>query len=221
MKLFNRILPIVFILNFATCFSQNDFMNTDINKIKKLNRDSIIQLGFSMVQKTAGSNITLKSFDKITVFANKKSVIVSFFNPIKYVPSNSVYYYDISVDIIQKTSSYGPVSNPREYGSGKQNISFFVPTAESEKKILFVINAVNKNESAIAGNKKSFLEKMDGSMIIRDYPDYYEIERVSEYNESWYKINKISGKIVDEGHAELIPPPKDENNKDEFIEIKK
>lgn len=43
-------------------------------------------------------------------------------------------------------------------------------------------------------------------MRILEKEDHYNISVVSETQESWYKIKKVTGEMFDEGHAHLEPP---------------
>jgi hypothetical protein len=53
-------------------------------------------------------------------------------------------------------------------------------------------------------------------MTIHEYKSYYNITVVSEFQESTYKIEKITGKLYDAEHAHVAPPPfeKEDNLKE-------
>lgn len=215
------LLFVLFVFTSVLGITQNDSVDKPVQDILKLERDSIIRLGFSSIQPLLGENATIDQFDKIVVSANKKSVWVSFLYPIKYIPLYSVNYYDISVDIVGKQIVYGPLSNPLDYLPSQQNISFCVPSADSEKNIQFVINAINKKASlTVEQNKKTFIENLNGTLTIRENKNYFAIESISETVEALYKIDKGSGKIYDEQYNPLVPPPEDENMEDKLKEIK-
>lgn len=182
-------------------------------------RDSIITIGFQMIKEIIDSNMSIQSFDKILVFRNSSSTIVSFTNPVKYIPFNSSYYYDISVDIVSGLISYGALSNPKTYVSQDDKIYFYKPDLEADKNTQFVIDVINKNEGTkIIETRQNFAGNIDGSLIIYEEQNYFAIERISEYQESFYKINKQTGEVYDEEHNELSIPPIDDV--DPLIEIR-
>lgn len=161
--------------------------------------------------------IDKNDFDQITVVANDETIRVILTNPIKYIPYNAEFYYDVTVDIIQESIWYDVYSNPSDY-SGTHSTPFFKSTPESEQIIQLVIDSINQPHGLSAGeDRKSFLSNLDGYILIRDREDHYSIQVTSTYQESWYKINKSAGEIYDGGHAHLEPPPDDEN--DPFVEI--
>ncbi len=193
-------------------------MNPDIEKIKQLGRDHMIRMGLDRVKEHMDANIDINAFDRITVMANTTNIRVEFSNPIKFAPSNSSHFYDITVDIIDEGISYDIFSNPADFESELMDYPFFVMTVEADKHIQFVINALNGE--GIKEDRKTFGQDMEGYLLIRDHAGYYQIERNSKYQESWYKIDKVSGEIYDAGHAHLEPYPDEEEKADEFVEIK-
>ncbi|MGB4775531.1 MAG: hypothetical protein WBP45_10185 [Daejeonella sp.] len=225
MKILKSLLLIALLMTSSTGFSQDSLMRTEVERIKQLGRDSIIKLGLQMVQESFRFNkrITINNFDKITVLANKTSVKVLFSNPIRYVPLNSTYLYDVDVNITGEGLTYESSSNPKGRNYNDDLIPFFLSTKGSEKNTQFVIEALNKDEdepSTNFKNKKDLIKKLDGSLIIRENKTYYDIERISKYQESFYKIDKKSGKIYDENHNHLIPAPQDEDDHDPLQEYK-
>jgi hypothetical protein len=156
-------------------------------------------------------------FDKTVVLTDEKTIRVELINPIKYIPYNSEFFYDITIDIVTGAMWYDVYGNPSDHNGGLHT-PFFTPTAESENIIQFVIDAINKDAGLSAGeSKKSFLENFEGDLIIRDRKDYYAIRRISTYQESWYKIYKKTGEVTDGGHAHLEPSPDIDENP--FTEI--
>lgn len=213
MKIFKILLIIPFILNSYIMFSQNQNINKKVEKIKSSGRDSIIKSALKII----GEDIDLNNF-MVEVKANKSSVIVSFHIPIIYVPLNSVYCYDFGADLITESSWSNIVSNPEGFGINKIDISYYTPTSESQKNIQFVINAINNSDEIGSVDIQYF--DIEDCMIIRDNPEFYDIKMLSTHQESFYKIDKESGKIYDSRHAHLIPPPVDEDNNDTYEEIK-
>lgn len=168
--------------------SQEKTVNEDINELKQLDKDSLIKLALSYMDKS----IDITQY-KIKVLANESDIIVSFRIPVKYIPYNSEYFYDASVDIGNDFISYANYSNPEDYQ--RNTVSFYTPTQKHQKNIKFVVNAIkeSKNENILPIN---ITERTD-DLIIREKPDYYEIEYVSEKYEQTYKINRVSGEIYD------------------------
>lgn len=197
-------------LNVPICFSQNQEINNEIDNAKRLGKDSIVQIALQLINK----KIDINNY-KVKVMANSTNVFVSFYTPIKYVPSKSVFYYSAGVNITEKTIVYSPVSNPSDYTYSKKNISFYRPTEKARKSIEFVVNAVNKSNEVGSIDIQTF----DDNMIIREKRKYYDIIIISTYQESSYKIDKISGKIYDAQHAHLELLPVEEDD-DLFEEIK-
>lgn len=88
MNIFKYLLLIHLFLNFTYCYAQNIEMEKTIEELKLLRRDSIIKL----IDKDI--DIELCNY-AIKIIANNKRVFVSFLIPVKYIPQNSEYYYDI------------------------------------------------------------------------------------------------------------------------------
>lgn len=190
------------------------FENTnDVEKTKELGRDSIVQLALNLLDKS----FQIQNYE-IKVLANKTSVVVSFFIPIKYVPNKSEYFYDAYVDITESFISYDNYSNPRDYFTDQ--VSFYKPTQEHQKNIKFVLDAIQKN-----GGEKGIpaidLKNISNNLIIREKSSHFDIEFVSETYDLMYKIKKGSGKITGLITGYLEPQPVIEGEEiDEFQEIK-
>lgn len=210
MKIFKTICFLSLVLNYNISYSQDLKMNKEVEEIIALGKDSIIQLALELMD----DNVEIQNFSKIRVMTNGKTVYVSFLNPIKYLPMNSVFYSDFGVDLIKKVVSHGSISNGNV--DTVQEIPLYNETKEAKKNIQFVIDAINKSEETGSIDPTTFEDNME----IREYETYFSIQVVSEYQESSYKIEKKSGKIDDAQHAHIEPKPlfEDENNPI-FIEI--
>jgi len=193
-------------------FSQNTDMIKKVEKLKKRGRDSIIKIALEKIDETICLNDYI-----IRVKANKTSVVVSFHIPVVYIPMNSVYYYDFGLDLIEGSSWSGIISNPRDYGTDQDDIPNYSSSEKTQKHIQFVLDAINQSDEIGSINIEDF--SFDDSMIIRDQIEYYEITMLSTYQESFYKIDKETGKVYDAGHAHLIPAPDFEEDDDPFEEI--
>ena len=203
-------LIIQFILINSNCFSQNIKMNKEVEEIVAQGKDSIVQLALKLID----GDVSVDNFTKIIVRASSKEVYVSLLTPIKYLPINSAFYFDVEVALIEKSTSYHDYSNPKGFNEDKMDLPFYKQTEEGKKNIQFVIEAIKKSAPFD-------VSKFEESMIIRDDTDFYDINVESDYYHSWYKIEKLTGKIFDEGHAHFEQPPtSDAGHQEIFIEIK-
>jgi hypothetical protein len=186
-------------------------MNQAAEEIIVLGKDSIVQLALELIDE----EVEVENFSQIKIMTDGRTVYVLFRNPIKYLPLNSVYYFDFNVEVIDKVVTYGPVSNG--VFEPEKKVPVFKETKEIKGNIQFVMDAINKSDEVGSINTDNFEDEME----IREYESYYSILIVSEFQESSYKIEKKSGKIYDSEHAHLLPPPVfEEENKYEFKELK-
>jgi hypothetical protein len=191
-------------------FSQDIKMNKEVEEIIALGKDSIVQLALNIINKEVG----VESFSKITVTTNGKQIYVLFSNSIIYLPLNTVFYTDMGVSLLKNQSFYSPVANP--YGYNQDPVPFYKHTEEENRVIQFVLEAINKSDEI---GDIDDIENIEGGMIIRENENYYDILAVSEDQESSYKIEKISGRIYDAGHAHLLNEPFSDENEPIFKEV--
>lgn len=210
MKYFKISLIFLLIINHTICFSQEVKMSKEVEKILQLGKDSIIQLGLKLIDK----EVSLESFSQIKITTNGEEVFVLYKNPIKYLPIKSKFYFDIGVRILASTTSINSVSNPVNYPD-KTIIPFYTQTKKMKKSIQFVIESINKSSGT---DSPLDITNFEDEMIIRENENYYDILVLSKYQESSYKIEKVSGKIYDDQHAHLEPPP-DGLNEKAIIEV--
>ncbi len=168
--------------------SQDNLQNKNVEELKEMGKDSLIKLALSYMD----NSIDASQYN-IRVLSNETEVIVSFRIPIKYIPYNSEYFYDASVDLSNDFISYANYSNPEDYQSN--TVAFYTPRREHKKNIEFIVNAINKseNKNIVPVN----LSDLKDDLIIREKPDHYNVEYVSDNFDQAYKINKVSGKIYD------------------------
>jgi len=185
-------------------------MDKEVEEIVQLGKDSIVQLAL----KSMDNNVGIQNFSKINVTTNGKDVFVSLRNPIKYLPIETGFYFDVEISVIEKTVSYGPVVNGI-MDSKKDAIPFYSKTTEINQHIQFVIESINR--SAAVGSID--IANFEDDMTIREHENYYDIIVVSAFQESSYKVEKTSGKIFDAEHAHLSPSPFENQNKDVRKEI--
>jgi len=210
MKIFYTFILCNLIMNYTTCFSQDTKMNKEVAEIILLGKDSIVQLALELIDEKVG----VQNFSKIKVMTDGEIVYVSFLNPIKYLPMNSVFYFDFGVDLLKEVTTYGPVSNGI-FESNKK-ISPYIQTKETNSNIQFVIEAIDKSDEIGSIDTAN----LEDDITIRECENYYSIIVVSEFQESSYKIKKVSGEIYDSEHAHLVPLPIfGDENKHEFKEI--
>ena len=181
-------------------------MTKEVDEIIILGKDSIVQLALNLVDDSVG----VQNFSRVSVMTNGSKVYVSLRNPVKFLPMNTCFYFDLSIELIEKTISYGSVVNSVEEGS---STTFFRKTPESTKHVQFVVDVINKSEEIGSFD----LETFDDDMIIREFETYYVINVYSDHQESSYKIDKLSAKIYDVEHAHFKSLALEDEN--EMIEI--
>lgn len=207
MKIISSLILILFMQTASVCHSQQTHQNSpkmskEVTEILKLGEDAIVKLALKSIEGT----ISLENFTSATILSNGEEVYVSFRNQYKYLPINTIYYFDVGVNITTQTTYKNSVANPYNY-STERTIPYFNLTEDIKKHIDFVKQAI--------GNLDGFEE----DMIIRENEDFYDIEVVSDTQESSYKIKKDTGEIYDEFHAHLEPMPFDVDDSKEFKEV--
>lgn len=207
MKIITSLIFILFMQITPVCSAQqsqekNSKMSKEVTKLIKMGEDAIVSLALNSI----GGNVSLDNFTSATVLSNGEEVYVSFRNQYKYLPINTIYYFEVGVNITTQTTYKNSVANPYDFTS-ERTIPYFNLTEDIKKHIDFVKQAI--------GN----LEGFEDEMVIRENEDYYAIEVVSESQESSYKIKKRTGEIYDEFHAHLEPIPFDVDDSEDFKEI--
>ncbi|MFW5872812.1 MAG: hypothetical protein ACOCVN_02385 [bacterium] len=172
-------------------------MTKEVEKIIRLGKDRIIQLALELVDE----DIDPGYFAQVKIKANSKEVMVSFLHPIKFLPRNSVFCYNIFVSLIGERVYYDIFSNPS--GSLQTKAPIFRLEGENKEKFQFVVDAINKSPDV--GSLK--VENYDADMRIREEDDHYDIIVTSKHQKSFYKIKKHTGTLYDDGHSHLIPMP--------------
>ncbi len=185
-------------------------MNKEVQDLIQQGKDSIVQSALKLV----GGGVTMDHFTKIVVQASKKEIYVSLLNPIKYLPKNSAFYTDIEAILIEKGTTCREYSNPKVNNSDIMDLPFYKETEEGRKHIHFVFESIKSGAPFD-------ISKFDGSMIIRDETNFFDINVESEYYHSWYKLDKLTGGLFDKGHAHFLEPPSSNaDNREILIEIK-
>ncbi|WP_299320817.1 hypothetical protein [uncultured Maribacter sp.] len=207
MKIITSLIFILFMQIAPVCSAQqsqekNSKMSKEVTKLIEIGEDTIVSLALNSI----GGNVSLDNFTSATVLSNGEEVYVSFRNQYKYLPINTIYYFEVGVNITTQTTYKNSVANPYDFTS-ERTIPYFNLTEDIKKHIDFVKQAI--------GNLDGFVD----DIIIRENEDFYDIEVVSELQESSYKIRKETGEIYDEFHAYLEPIPFDVDNTNEFKEV--
>jgi hypothetical protein len=211
MKILYILFSVLIVFNHTNSFSQDNTMNKEVEEITKLGKDSIVKLALNLIDE----KVPMENFTKIVVMASGEEIYVSFNMNIIYLPMNSVFYTSVDVRIIEKYAHYSTTSNPIDYKYDQKNIPFYKETEEARINIQFIIDAINKSNEIGSFERTNFEDYMQ----IREKDDYYDISVGSEFQASWYKIEKVTGRIYDSGHEHSEPPPVMEDD-DLFIEIK-
>ncbi|WP_422858244.1 hypothetical protein ACOKFD_12585 [Flagellimonas sp. S174] len=184
-------------------------MDKEVKEIINLGKDSIVQLALELIDE----EVSTQNFTKINVMTNGEEVYVSLRNPIKYLPIKSIFNFDIGISILAKTVVYNPISNG--VFDDEHKAPFYERTNEIDKNIEFVIESINKSTEVGSINTIDF----DDDMIIQEHKNHYDVSLISKFQESSYKIEKLSGKIYDAQHAHLVPSPLEGQQKDKWKEI--
>lgn len=165
-------------------------------KTKALGRDSIIKLA---TQSVNDNSEVIINDDKIlkSVWYNKISVKVEFkiFYPIVYLPYNTEYFYETTVNVIgSKVIGKGGTTISNISNKNLEdffNTKLYYHTKEKESKVKAVIKLNNTND------EKYYLDKEKlQRVIIKEQKEYYILQLGYSYPIT-YKIDKITGKIYD------------------------
>ncbi len=199
--------------NSASPQQKNIITSMDIASIKQLGRAKIIQLAIELIE------LPIHPADyHIKVFTNQSRVFVSFRQPIKFIPFNSVHYYGAFVDIGKKLVNYATYANPENYTMEGQTMSFYQANKTDNKHLKFVLNAINRqSKSTVQIAQATFTDEL----VIKEQATHYQILELYEHYELWYKIDNKTGKKYDEVTATIAPAPIDkEEDNDPLIELK-
>jgi len=200
-----KVVPLfILILNSLGCYPQGTKMDKEVEEYIALGKNAVIQLALKSVNElhTVTKKVTKEDFNYIRISTNGKEIKVLLNNSITYLPEKSMFYYGAIVHLLEKNArSINRVANPPDYS--QDDIVFYTETKKNKKSKEFVLETLNFSSIDIAN--------FQDEMIIREYEDYYDMYVESETQVSFYKIEKISGKIYDDGHEHFIPPPSFEN----------
>lgn len=139
---------------------------------------------------------------EIEVLTRQDTTYVIFSLPVKYVPLASAAYYGVTVDITNKAIFYSSLSNPEDYFEGTKELDFYEPTEKDRESIDFVADAIYRDSGF-----DFRIEKPQDEMVIYERDTHFAVTVTSRFQESFYKIDRKTGRLFDKGHAHLIPPP--------------
>ena len=158
-----------------------------VSELLKLKRQQIIQLAVEAVKKYE-AGFRPEFFDSVKVLSSNKRVVVSFRKKIEFIPllakksiSSVVVCFDESTENSSMTTSGG-----NGFGNAKV----------SEK----LVNSIKKE----LGIKEIPEEEF---WTIKEEALKYKIEALSYLTEAWFELDKITGKVSEKFHADLVPNP--------------
>ena len=169
-----------------------------IEELSNLDRDSLITLAKEKIDQPFSTDL----FDRIEIQYSKEDVDISFKMSICYIPSNSQYYYGVNVYLIQDIVTYTAFANPQDFHS--DNCTFFIPGTESEKSIKFIVHALDKLGDIEFTHKGQLYDTE--TMVIRNNPNYYDIEIISESWDYSCKIDKNTQEVYNIVNGFMEPP---------------
>ncbi len=176
-----------------------------------LNKEEWIKQGRTAIIEEAIKQLKMPidtCYYNVYVMTNETQLWVSFHMPIKIVPQNTIAYYNLGIDLINRNQSKEIRANPSNFNYEDYKVPLFIPTAETEAQIDFILDAINKSDEIGNLNRGELGWKDD--MLIIEEADHFDITLVSYLYESFYKIEKETGRIYDAGHAHGEPPPFEE-----------
>jgi hypothetical protein len=161
-------------------------------------REALIDRATARIQRSGKfQGFDQANFDRTRVWTDGDYTWVTFGTSVRFAPRNSSTIFAITVFVQgQNAYSYAELRNP-----------------ESTDAPTVVYSGNNKYELEVAG----LLEKIgfksgvpDGVIItISERANHYEIEEMSGYSGSIYKLRKLTWKIYDEVHEDLAIDPDD------------
>lgn len=207
-----RINIVTLLLISSIVYSQNNMTKEEVKKIKHLGKNAIIDLALKQLEK----DVDTSYFKSIKVMACDTDIYVSFQKPIKFIPENSVYFYNATI-FIKGATYVDPYKNPEIIDYSRNEVNFLKYDDEILEKIKFVINAFNKQEVIDTIDWKRYEDYNE--MIIYDRGDHYYVHKsYGIYSEGDYSINKSTGVAVEESIASIEPYI--EKCKVKYVEIK-
>lgn len=177
-----------------------------IDSLKKLGRDALIELA---VKKIENPEFDPQQYDRITVKANKQSLVVEFALSVVLKNKQLCYYEQVWVGLAGEQVSGGSVQGDCD------ETPYYKRTKEIVEKINAVFEAVNK--STEIGHVPDNQLPEGTTMEITEHATHYLVETSSWSTFSYFKVDKLTGNISDAGHKHYA---RDSDEEDEWEIIK-
>jgi len=158
--------------------------------------DSLIKLGGEALIEMAVKEINdpgfhRENYDRISVLANKNTLLVEFRLSILLKSKSSCFYYVVDVALVGSGTGGNIIGDCDE-------TPYYQNSPADQKKIRFVLDAINASDEV--GHIPDYKLPDDTSMEIIENAGHYQVEVSSWSTFSYYKVNKLTGKISEAGH---------------------
>lgn len=201
MNKYSLLLLVFLVMAGSSCFNQEQNINkmTSSPELPQNNNDKLIAKAAAMIPYDINPDDFIIS---ITIVEGNTEAF--FYRPVKFVPRNFCAYYDVKLNVTTDNFRlYSFKSNP-EGRKTKDNVEvLYNPATKDRQKIKFVLDALKTDMESFNVNDLT----TEDEMVIIEEKRYYQVTLVSPHQESFYKIDKKTGKLYDSGHSHLIPPP--------------
>ncbi|OJJ23474.1 hypothetical protein BKI52_03675 [marine bacterium AO1-C] len=197
--------------------TKNTRKGEGVEQLKKLGKDSLVKMGLAIL-KRQGFDV----YDYQTkVIANRNFLIIDFRHPVKYLPQNTIYAGShrlvFSSNKFQKRMSFPYRNSLNVLLRPRKIYPAYRQTAEGKEVIQKVVNSINRFN--LGSTPKIDLKAFKGEFTVRDKDAYYAVEMTANRENSSFRIDKSSGKILKVDVLPLPPPPPS-SHQDEYKEIK-
>ncbi|MEQ9098641.1 MAG: hypothetical protein RIF36_22800 [Imperialibacter sp.] len=155
------------------------------DKILALGKDSVVQLAVAQLEKSGFTDIDPTRFDWLKVRTNGQEIQVIFDRSIQYFPRDTFVIHAATVEIM-----YGHVGcEPRGIENDPaESRKFYSYTANDKKALDFVMAHIH----TAPGSR----------LIINESEDYYSVSEITQYWETGFKVEKLTGNVKDKWHAQ-------------------
>lgn len=176
----------------------------------------LIALAEEKIKAAGYVNFDSTRFPRVKISESNGDVHVSFGQKVYFYPLNTVYLYGAEVRLEKEGGNKSAAENhlPIMSLDIKRNpetltettnvasVKCFAMSPSVKEGLDFVVKAINKSGKA---SKLDLAQIPDNlKMTVTEYKDYYQVEIDWQYH-SYYKINKKTGELYDEGHKHYTP----------------
>lgn len=152
-------------------------MNSDLENLKSLGKASIIESAFNILRENKQLTVDIIPSDyNISVWANSEKLLVKFIRKLKYIPINTHYVYDLTVDMLTKKVS------PFDDWYRCEKDLFYIPSEDDILKIEFV-------------KKHCEVPVAHFDNCIYEEDDSWFIKITNKYAFRKFNMNKLTGEI--------------------------